>query len=78
MSLFGELVLEKRHQALKRAVKQSNNKDAQIQAMKDIALSDWQGRMALVAHPVIKGQEYAFRACFRLLRGRESVAQITR
>ncbi len=40
ISRFGELVLEKRHEALKRAVKQSNNKDAQIQAMKDIALSD--------------------------------------
>jgi len=44
--------LEKRHQALKRSIERSNNRDPHIFAMQNIALEDWKARLASIALPL--------------------------
>ncbi len=44
---IGELSLEKAHKLLKRAIRQSNNKYSQLQAMNRAIFTDWQRRMAM-------------------------------
>eukprot|EP00171_Calliarthron_tuberculosum_P023015 IDg23015t1 len=44
---YSELVFEKTHQRLKRGIRQSNMKDAHIQAMRSVVFDDWQGRITM-------------------------------
>ncbi len=73
VSFIGELVLEKAHQGLKRAIKLSNNKHGHILSMKCIAFDDWQGRLTLATSGASDGDYRHMLSCYRLLEGRESV-----
>lgn len=75
-SVVGELVLERTHQTLKRALRQSNRKEFQIMAMRSIAFDDWQGRLTLAVSGVYKNCELSLLSCFRLLWGRDSVSTV--
>ncbi len=73
---IGELVLEKTHQILKRAVSRSNNQKVQLHAMHAAAIGDWQGRLTMLANNAFStGNSVlpALRGCLRLLRGRETI-----
>ncbi len=70
ISVVGEFFLEKAHQSLKRAIRQSNNKMVHIQSMDEEVFNDWQGRLALVAEDALRGDEGSLRGCARLLSGR--------
>ncbi len=76
VSRIGELVFERTHQTLKRAIRQSNNKDIQIQSVLSSTYNDWQGRMSLAVPDAILGDEFGILACLRLLGGREHVSSI--
>lgn len=76
VSRVGELVLEKTHQTLKRAIKHSNNKDVQIQSVLSSIFGDWQARLSMQANSALKGDINHVRGCFRLLAGREAVFQL--
>ncbi len=71
ISVVGELVLEKAHQGLKRALLQSNYKNVQIFGMQSVAMDDWQGRLSSVISAALRGKKRSLFACFRLLNGRE-------
>ncbi len=73
MCLIGELVLEKAHQVLKRALRQSNYKDVQLVSMESAAIDDWQGRLTAAIPGALKGEIADTLSCFRLLHGREAV-----
>ncbi len=76
MSFVGELVLEKTHQCLKRALKQSNNKNAHIFSMLSVAVDDWQGRLTSVISDALKEDKRSLFACYRLLFGREVILSL--
>lgn len=71
---IGELVLEKTHQVVKRAIKLSNNRQVQLHAMQSAAINDWQGRLTMLVEDGLSSSSTArlsLRGCFRLLHGRE-------
>lgn len=68
-----EMVLERRHQILKRSIQTSNYKARHDHAMRCALLNDWQGRLTLSIADARKGDKKAQLACFRLLAGREAV-----
>ncbi len=74
VSRVGELVLEKAHQILKRAIRLSNNKEVHLQSVTSAIFNDWQGRMALSV-PLLHEVKGVL-ACARLLGGRNYVAEI--
>ncbi len=76
VSRVGELVLEKAHQILKRAISQSNNREVQLQSMQSAAFSDWQGRLTIQVAGAFACKTNAIRGCFRLLAGREAIAML--
>ncbi len=69
LSNIGELVFEKTHQMLKRALKQSNLKDSHLQAMTSIIVDDWRKRIASSACKAYSGDEKGILSCARLLCG---------
>ncbi len=74
VSQVGELVLEKAHQTLKRAIRHGNNKDLQLLSMSAAIYNDWEWRLSMQAKEAIEGNPIATIGCFRLLAGREAVA----
>ncbi len=70
MSSIGELVFEKTHQCLKRALRQSNSKNVRISSMLSIAVDDWQGRVTSIISGALGGEERSLFAFYRLLYGR--------
>ncbi len=70
---IGKLQLEKAHQVLKRAIRQSNNKDVHIQSVQSAIFNDWQGRLSIQVPKALAGEKYSELGCYRLLFGRESV-----
>ncbi len=74
LSIVGELVLEKAHQSLKRAISQSNNKDIQLQSMNSVIFSDWHARLSMFAHGALEADEKTVIGFYRLLSGRESTS----
>ncbi len=75
-SRVGELVLEKCHQSLKRAICQGNNRDVQLTAMSSVMFTDWKGRLSIQANDALEGNYSAMLGCFRLLAGRDAVASV--
>ncbi len=73
VSRIGELVLEKCHQQLKRAIKNSNNRDIQMHCIRSVAFGDWQGRLTMFAGSAVEGCKTSLLGCYRLLAGRESL-----
>ncbi len=72
ISRIGELQLEKTHQLLKRAIRQSNNKNVQIQSVQSAIFNDWQGRLTLQVPGALNLNHSAELGCYRLLSGREA------
>ncbi len=73
ISRVDELVLEKCHQSLKRAIHQSNNKDIQLFSMSTAMFNDWEGRLNMQVKNSLSGDSRAIIGCFRLLAGREAI-----
>ncbi len=71
-----ELVFEKAHQPLNRAVKQSNNKNSHLSAIASATISDSLGRLSMICDGALRRDATDLRGCFRLLAGREAVASI--
>lgn len=74
VSRVGELVLEKAHQMLKRAIRQGNSKDIQLSSMNSAIFSDWEGRLHSQIAGAISGSPQDTLGCFCLFSGREAVA----
>lgn len=72
-ALVGELILEKRHQFLKRAIALSNHKELHIHAMNTALFNDWQGRLRVCLAKASDGDDDALRSAFRLLSGRDAL-----
>lgn len=68
-----DLEFERCHQALKRAIEQSNNKDTHTQAVSSAIYNDWQGRLSMLLGNGSESHEDLDRCLFRLLFGREAV-----
>ncbi len=66
-SQIGELVMEKTHQILNRAIQQSNNNEVQVHSVQSPIFNDWKGRLALQIAASLEGDDNALRGCFRLL-----------
>ena len=69
-----ELEFEKCHQALKRAIENSNNRNSHLQAMSAAISNDWQGRISMLFNRNESLCSATKLSLFRLLTGRESVA----
>ncbi len=70
---IGELHLEKSHQVLKRAIRQSNRKEVQIQSVQSAIFNDWHGRLSLQVPRALRGETSSELGCYRLLFGRVAV-----
>ncbi len=77
VSRIGELVLEKAHQTLKRAIRLSNNKEVQIQSILSAVFNDWQGRLSMQVPSAMQSDQNAIRGCLRLLSGREAIQSLS-
>ncbi len=77
VSNIGELVMEKAHQTLKRAIQQSNKKDVQVQSVQSSAFNDWQGRLTVQVQGALSGNPNSVRGCFRLLAGRDAAQSLS-
>lgn len=73
LSLIGELILERRHQVLKRSAKRSNNHSIHLHGMDTVVFNDWQSRLNSNLEKAHDTDPLAQLACFRLLQGREAV-----
>lgn len=71
---ISELEFEKGHQALKRAVEKSNNRNSHLQAMSSAISNDWQGRLSMLLDGKNNQSYECELSLFRLLTGRECVA----
>lgn len=73
VSLINELVLEKRHRILKRAVSDSNYKDIQHHAMNAAVFNDWQARLTHCLPLSTPPSASSLLSAYRLLSGPHSV-----
>lgn len=75
LSLVGELLLERRHQVLKRAARRANNINIHEHAMSTVIFNDWQSRLTANLFAAQSGDKQSQVACFRLLQGRDAIWQ---
>jgi len=68
----GELSLERTHQRVKRALKQTNCKEEQILAMNGLRFNDWQARLCSVLQIDVQPVRVHYREAIALLYGRNS------